>query len=87
MKVMVTVRMGGDSSVGIATGYGLGGSGRGSNPAGGEIFRTRPHRPWIHPAPCAVGSRSLSPGVKWPGRDIDRPTSSSAKVKEMCIYY
>jgi hypothetical protein len=32
-----------DSSVGIATGYGL--DGQGSNPGRGEIFRTSPDRP------------------------------------------
>ena len=35
--------MGRDSSVGIATRYGL--DGPGSNPGGGEIFCTRPDRP------------------------------------------
>jgi len=32
-----------DSSVGIATTYGM--EGQGANPGGGEIFRTRPDRP------------------------------------------
>ena len=36
--------MGPDSSVGIATRYGL--DGPGSNPGGVEIFRTLPDRPW-----------------------------------------
>ena len=36
------------SSVGIATGYGL--DGPGSNPGGGEIFRTCPGRPWGPPS-------------------------------------
>ena len=35
--------VGGDSVGGIATRYGL--EGRGSNPGGGDIFRTRPDRP------------------------------------------
>ena len=35
-------------SVGIATGYGLDGSG--SNPGGGEIFLTCPDRPWDLPS-------------------------------------
>jgi hypothetical protein len=34
------------------------------------------------PAPFTVGTRSLSPGVKQPGRSIDHPPLSSAKVKE-----
>ena len=37
--------MGRDSSVGIATRYGLDGQGIESR-WGGEIFRTRPDRPW-----------------------------------------
>ena len=36
--------MGRDISVGIVTRYGL--DGPGWNPGGGEIFRTRPDRPW-----------------------------------------
>jgi len=43
--------------------------------------------PGADPASCAVGRGSLSPGVKRPGRDIDHPPPSSAKVKELCIYY
>jgi hypothetical protein len=37
----------------------------GSNPSGGEIFRTRTHRPWDPPSPY--------PGVKRPGRGADHP--------------
>ena len=37
-----------DSSVGIATRYGLGGLGKESR--WGEIFRTRPDRPWDPPS-------------------------------------
>ena len=29
---------------------------RGSNPGGGETFRTRPDRPWDHPASCTMGT-------------------------------
>jgi hypothetical protein len=36
--------VGRDSSIGVATGYGLDGLDR--IPVGGEIFRTRPDRPW-----------------------------------------
>jgi hypothetical protein len=41
--ISVTVR---SSSAGIATDYGL--DGPGSNPGGGEIFRTCPDRPWAY---------------------------------------
>jgi len=36
---------------------------RGSNPGGGEIFRTCPDRPWAHPVSCKMGTGSF-PGVK-----------------------
>jgi hypothetical protein len=45
------------SSVGIATGYGL--EGLGSNPDGGEIFRSCPDRHGAHPAPCIMGTVSF----------------------------
>ena len=51
--------MGRDSSVGLATGYGL--DGPGSNPGGVEIFRTRPDRPWGPPSFLYSGYR-VSPG-------------------------
>ena len=41
--------MGRDSSVGIVTSYGLNGPGI-ESPGGGEIFRTRPDRPWGPPS-------------------------------------
>jgi hypothetical protein len=64
-----------DSSV--ATGWTV----RGSNPGGGEIFRTRPDRPWGPPSPPYNGYR-VFPGGKtteawrWPS------TPSKAEVKE-----
>ena len=53
-----------DSSVGIATGYGL--DCPGSNPGGGEIFRTRPDRPWDPPSLLHNGYR-VFPGGKVAG--------------------
>ena len=50
-----------DSVVGIATGYGL--DGPGSNPGGGEIFRTCPDWPWGPPILLYNGYR-IFPGVK-----------------------
>ena len=41
---------------------------RGSNPSGGEIFRTCPDRPGAHPASCTMGTGSF-PGVKSGGAD------------------
>jgi hypothetical protein len=48
---------------------------RGSNLGRGEIFRTRPDRPW-----GPVGTGSL-PGVKRPGRGADHPSPPSAEVE------
>jgi hypothetical protein len=39
------------------------------------------------PASLTVGTRCLSPGVKWPVRSIDHPPQSSAKVKERVERY
>ena len=78
--------MGRDSSVGIATRYGLDGPGI-EYRWGGEIFRIRPDRPRgptqspIQCVPC------LSRGVKRPGRGVDHPLPSSAEVKERVELY
>jgi hypothetical protein len=68
------------SSVGLVTGYGLDGPGIESR-GGGEIFRTRPDRPWGSPNLLYIGYRVL-PGVKRPGRSADHPPFSSAEVKK-----
>jgi hypothetical protein len=68
------------SSVGIATDYGV----WGSNPAGGEIFRTCADRLW-GPASCTVGTGSF-PEVKRPGYDADHPPPSSAKDENEYSY-
>jgi hypothetical protein len=56
-----------DSSVGIATRYGLDGPGiecrRGGGGGGGEIFRIRPDRPWGPPSLLYNGYR-VFPGGK-----------------------
>jgi hypothetical protein len=54
---------------------------RGSNPSGGEIFRTHSDQSWAHPASYTMGTGSFME-VKWLGRGIDHPTPSSAKVKK-----
>jgi hypothetical protein len=72
--------MGGrDSSVGIATGYGLDGPGIETR-WGARIFAHVQTGPEAHPASCTVGTRSL-PGVKRPERGADHPPPSSAEVK------
>jgi hypothetical protein len=53
---------------------------RGSNSGGGQVFRTRPDRPWGPPSLLYNGYRSL-PGVKRPDRGADHPPSPSAEVE------
>ena len=57
--------MGRNSSVGIATRYGL--DCQGIESRWGEIFRTRPDRPWVPPSFLKNGYRISFPGVKRPG--------------------
>jgi len=77
--------MGRDSSVGIATRYGLDGPGIESR--WGEIFRTRPNRPWCPSNLLYNGHRISFPGVKRPERVVDHPPLSSAEVKERAELY
>jgi len=65
--------------------YATGWTIRGSNPGGGEIFRTRPDRPWGPLSPYTMGNVSF-PEVKRPGRGVDNPPSS-AEVKERVELY
>jgi hypothetical protein len=64
-----------DSSVGIATSYGLDGPGIESR--WGKIYRTCPDGPWGPPNLLYNGYR-VFPGAKLPGRDADHPPPSSA---------
>jgi hypothetical protein len=54
---------------------------QGSNPGGGEIFRTRQDRPWGPPSLLYNGYR-----VKRPGRGADHPPPSSAEVTNEYSY-
>jgi hypothetical protein len=65
------------SSVGIATYYGW--TVRGSNPGGGEIFRTCPGQPFGPPNLLYNGYRVFPGGRKRLGRDAD-PSPPSAEV-------
>ena len=60
---------------------------RGSNPSGGEIFRTRPDRPWGPRSLLYMGTGSLSRGYNGRGRGVDHLPPSSAKVKERVELY
>ena len=66
-------RVGWDSAVGRATGYGP--DGLGVKSRYGRDF-PQPHRPALGP------TQASSPGVKRPGRGVDHPPPSSAEVKE-----
>jgi hypothetical protein len=75
--------VGRDSSVGVATRYGL--DGRESNPCGGEFFRTRPDGPWGQPILLHTGYR-VFPGGKPDGAWRWTPTASSTEVEGSAIY-
>jgi hypothetical protein len=60
-----------DSSVGIATGYGLDGSGMESRWGARFLAHVQTGRR-AHPASCTMGTVSF-PGVKRPGRDANHP--------------
>jgi len=59
---------------------------RGLNPAGAEIFRTRPDRLWCPPSLLYSGYR-VFPGVKSGGVWRWPPTPSGAEVKERVELY
>ena len=60
----------------LVTGWTVGGS----NPGGGDIFRTCPDRPWGPASLLCNGYRVFSGGKERPGRDADPLPPSSAVV-------
>jgi len=72
---------GADSSVGIATGYGLDGP-RIEFRWGGEIFRICPDLPWGPLSLLYKGYRVFPGGKERPGRNADPSPPSSAVVKK-----
>jgi hypothetical protein len=70
-----------DSSVGIATGYSLDGSGIEFR-WGGEIFRTCPDRFWGPPSLLYNEYRVSFPGVMRPGRGVDHPPHLVPRLKK-----
>jgi len=50
-------------------------------PVRGEIFCTRPDRPWAHTTSYTMGNRSF-PGVPRPGRGIDHPPHLASRLKK-----
>jgi hypothetical protein len=76
----IQAHWGRDSSVGIATGYGLDGPGIESR-WGARFFAHVQTGPGAHPASCTMGTGSF-PGVKRPRLDANYPPPSSAEVKK-----
>ena len=77
--------VGRDSSVGIATRYGL--DGPGIEARWGARFSVHVQTgPGAHPASYTMGTGSFL-GVKRPGRGVDNPPPSSADVKESVQLY
>jgi hypothetical protein len=68
------------SSVGITTGYGL--DGPGIECQRGEIFRTRPDRPWGPPMLLYNRYRVYFLGIKRPGRGVEHPPHISPRLKQ-----
>jgi len=60
---------------------------RGSNPSGGEIFRTCPDRPWGPPTLLYNGHRVFPGGKERAGRDADPTPPSSAVGHERVELY
>jgi hypothetical protein len=70
-----------DSSVGIATRYGLDGPEIECRLAA-RFSATVQTSTWTHTASCTMGAGSLFPGVKWTGRGVNHPPLSNPEVKE-----
>jgi hypothetical protein len=60
---------------------------RGTNPGGGEIFRTCPDRPWGPPSLLHNGYRVFPGGKERPGSDADPSLPSSAVGHERAELY
>ena len=71
-------------SVGIATGYGLGGP---SNRDEGEVFRTRPDRSWSPTNILYNGYLVSCPVLKRPGCGVDHPPFNAEVKQTVDIYF
>ena len=71
---------GSDSSVGIATRYGLDGP-KIESPWGARFSAPVQTGPGAHPASYTMGTWSF-PGVKRPGRGVDHPPHQTPRLKE-----
>ena len=86
LNLISELKLGRDSSVGIATRYGLHVPGIESR-WGGEIFRNRADRPWGPPSLLYNGHRISFPGVKRPEWGVDHLPQTSAEVKKRVEIY
>jgi hypothetical protein len=86
MITSVQTTWGRDSSVGIATRYGLDGLGIESRWGAARLSAPVYTGPGAHPAYYTMSTRSFT-GVKRPGRGVNHPTPSSAEVKEWVELY
>jgi hypothetical protein len=77
--------VGRDSSVGIATRYGLDGPETQSR-WGVRFFAPVQTDPGVHPPSCTMGTGSF-PRIKRPWCGVDHPPPSIAKVKERVVLY
>ena len=75
--IILMATSGPGSSVGITTEL-TAWTVRGSNPGGGDIFRTCPDWPWGPPSLLYNGYPDFPGGKERPGRDADPPPTSSA---------
>jgi hypothetical protein len=71
--------VGPDSSVSIATRYGL--DGPGSNPGGARFSAPVQTGPAAHPASCTMGTGSVQ-GLRRPGRGAYHPPNVAPKLKK-----
>ena len=78
-------KVGRESSVGIATRYGAGGSGD-RIPVEARFSSHVQNGPGAQPASYTMGT-GFFPGLKRPGRGVDHPPLSSAGVKEIVELY
>jgi hypothetical protein len=80
-----------DSSVGIATGYGLDDQGGGSSIPGRvnkfSLLHIVQTGPGVHPTSYKMGTRGSFPGVKRQGREADQSSPTSAEVQENVDLY
>jgi hypothetical protein len=58
---------------------------RGTNPGEGEIFRTRPDRPWRPHSLLYDGYRVSFPVIKRPGRGVNHPIQCRGQRKSRAI--